>query len=72
MSNGQRHYGTVREFNIARRIGFIELEGTGDPVLVHYSAIVGEGVRFLHAGQRVSFELERSERGLTALRVMGE
>ncbi len=72
MDNGRRHYGIVREFNIARGSGYIEMEGSGDPVFVRYSAIRGEGMRTLRIGQRVSFELEVNGRGLSALRVIGE
>ena len=72
MHDKQRHYGIVREFNAARGIGYIEMEGSASPVFVRYSAIRGEGVRILHAGQRVSFELEESSRGLSALRVISE
>ncbi len=73
MEDHQRFFGIVREFNMTRGRGFIELEGNNSPpVHVRYSAIRGEGVRTLYPGQRVSFELEQGSLGLNALRVVGE
>ncbi len=72
MAESQRHYGIVREFSSSRGQGVIELDDSGDAVFVRYSAILGEGIRSLVAGQRVSFELEQDKRGLSALRVLCE
>lgn len=72
MDDSQRFSGIVREFSISRGIGLIEMDGSSEPVTVRYSAIRGEGIRTLRAGQRVSFELEQDRRGLSALRVVGE
>lgn len=72
MEDSQRFSGIVREFSVSRGIGTIEMDGSGEPVVVRYSAIRGEGIRTLRAGQRVSFELEHDQRGLSALRVIGE
>ena len=72
MENSQRFSGIVREFSISRGIGTIEMDGSAEPVVVRYSAIRGEGIRNLRAGQRVSFELEQDRRGLSALHVVGE
>lgn len=77
MADNQRVFGIVREFNMTRGRGLIDLEGSNGnghstPVLVRYSAIHGEGIRTLYPGQRVSFELEQDSLGLNALRVIGE
>ena len=72
MTDIARFYGTVREFSRTRGLGVIELDGSQAPVSVRYSAILGEGLRFLHSGQRVSFELEENTQGLSALRVLSE
>lgn len=72
MAENQRFYGVVREFSRSRGSGYIQMEPTGDSVFVRYSAILGEGVRMLKVGQRVSFELEEDKRGLSALRVLCE
>ena len=72
MGDEQRYFGVVREFNSARGTGLIRLEDSSEDVFVRYSAILGEGVRKLVSGQRVSFELEKSTHGLSATRVLSE
>ena len=63
--SGELISGTVKWFNDAKGFGFIEREGEAD-VFVHYRAINGEGRRTLHDGQKVTFEITESERGLQA------
>jgi CspA family cold shock protein len=60
--------GTVKWFNEAKGIGFIEREEGGD-VFVHYSAIVGEGFKTLAEGDRVEFEVEDAPKGPRAANV---
>ncbi|MCP0914537.1 MULTISPECIES: cold-shock protein [Legionella] len=61
--------GEVKWFNNAKGWGFIVPEGGGDDIFVHFSAIQGTGYKTLIAGQAVSFDLERGERGLHATNV---
>lgn len=61
--------GEVKWFNNAKGWGFIIPEGGGDDIFVHFSAIDGTGYKTLVAGQIVSFELARGERGLHATNV---
>ena len=61
--------GEVKWFNNAKGWGFIIPESGGDDIFVHFSAIQGTGYKTLVAGQIVSFELERGERGLHAANV---
>ncbi|AHE67950.1 cold-shock protein [Legionella oakridgensis] len=61
--------GEVKWFNNAKGWGFIVPEGGGDDIFVHFSAIQGVGYKTLVAGQIVSFDLERGERGLHATNV---
>ena len=61
--------GEVKWFNNAKGWGFIVPESGGDDIFVHYSAINGTGYKTLIAGQTVSFELERGERGAHAANV---
>jgi CspA family cold shock protein len=63
--------GTVREFDKTRGCGTIEGEN-GQQLFVRYSAIVGAGLRFLRSGDRVTFDVEQSRRGLNAVRVVRE
>ncbi len=67
--NPSNYHGIVREFDTTRGRGIIQTE-TGDCVPVRYSAIIGQGLRKLQSGDRVSFDLEQTGRGINAIRVM--
>lgn len=61
--------GTVKWFNDKKGYGFIEhSDGTGD-IFVHYSSIAMQGFRTLAEGEKVSFEVERNDRGYAAKNV---
>ncbi|MFJ6077302.1 cold-shock protein [Pseudarthrobacter sp. NPDC092419] len=55
--------GTVKWFNAEKGYGFITVDGSGDDVFVHWSAIEGEGYRALGEGQRVELEVGEGEKG---------
>jgi cold shock protein len=61
--------GIVKWFNESKGFGFIEPEGGGDDVFVHYSAIKADGFRTLSEGQSVSFEIEKGPKGFHAVEV---
>lgn len=61
--------GEVKWFNNAKGWGFIVPDNGGDDIFVHFSAIDGTGYKTLLAGQMVSFDVERGERGLHATNV---
>lgn len=61
--------GTVKWFNAEKGFGFITREN-GDDVFVHFTAIQGEGYKTLEEGQRVTFDVESSDRGLQAANVV--
>ena len=61
--------GTVKWFNNAKGFGFIEPQGGGDDVFVHYSAIKSEGYRTLNEGQAVAYEAEQGPKGYHAVEV---
>jgi len=60
--------GTVKWFNPQKGYGFIR-QNQGPDVFVHFSAIQGSGYRVLEEGQRVEFEVERTPKGLRAVKV---
>ncbi|HAK59088.1 MAG TPA: cold-shock protein [Nitrospiraceae bacterium] len=64
MSNGK-----VKWFNEAKGYGFIEPDGGGRDVFVHYSAIQGDGFKTLSEGQSVEFEVVQGDKGPQASNV---
>ncbi len=55
--------GTVKWFNPAKGFGFIEPEDGSNDVFVHISAVERAGLGSLSEGQKVSYELQRGEKG---------
>jgi cold shock protein len=62
----QMAQGTVKWFNGEKGFGFIEVDGGGADVFVHYSAIESSGFRSLEEGQRVEFTTTQGAKGLQA------
>ncbi len=60
--------GIVKWFSNKKGYGFIEKEEGGD-LFVHYTAISMAGYKTLAQGDRVTFEIEESERGPAAKNV---
>ncbi|WP_121907834.1 cold-shock protein [Ulvibacter antarcticus] len=57
--------GTVKFFNNAKGFGFISLDSDGRDVFVHQSGLVDNN----NEGDKVSFEVESSPKGLNAVNV---
>jgi CspA family cold shock protein len=55
--------GTVKWFNAEKGFGFIEQDGGGPDVFVHYSAIASSGYRELNEGQKVEFDITQGQKG---------
>jgi CspA family cold shock protein len=64
-SSGKREEGEVKWFNVSKGFGFISRD-SGEEIFVHFRSIRGEGRRSLRDGQRVSFVVADSDKGLQA------
>lgn len=62
--------GTVKWFNAqkgyAKGYGFIQPDDGSKDMFVHVSAVEKSGIGNLHAGQRLSYEIERGQQGKTS------
>lgn len=58
----------MKWFSERKGFGFIEQEGDRD-IFVHYSSINMPGFKTLAEGERVSFDIEESDRGPVAKNV---
>ncbi len=62
--------GTVKWYNSEKGFGFIAVDGGGQDVSVHYSAIQGNGYKSLEEGQGVTFEVIQGPKGPQADQVV--
>jgi CspA family cold shock protein len=60
--------GTVKWFNEKKGYGFIESED-GTDVFVHHSGINATGFKTLNEGDRVTFDIEKGQKGPAAVNV---
>ncbi|WP_448906888.1 cold-shock protein [Haemophilus parahaemolyticus] len=62
--------GTVKWFNATKGFGFIAPEQGSEDIFVHFSAIENNGgYRTLEEGAKVQYEVQKSDRGLSAVNV---
>jgi cold shock protein len=57
--------GIVKWYDCKKGYGFI-VDPSGEDVMVHYTAIEGEGFRSLRNGEKVAYLAERGPQGLQA------
>lgn len=62
--------GTVKRFNRIKGYGFIKPDNGENEVFVHFSEIQTAGYKELKEGQRISYEVEKGERGEFATKVV--
>jgi CspA family cold shock protein len=55
--------GTVKWFNNSKGFGFIALDGGGEDVFAHFSAIQAQNFKTLAENQRVSFDITSGPKG---------
>lgn len=63
--------GTVKWFDAVKGYGFIAGDN-GQDTFVHQSNILMKGFRTLEVGQRVSYQIEPTEKGNNAINVVVE
>jgi CspA family cold shock protein len=61
----ERENGVVKWFDVKKGFGFIKRD-EGNDVFVHYSSIQGDDFRKLEEGQKVSFVISETDKGLQA------
>lgn len=61
--------GTVKWFNDSKGFGFITAED-GSDVFVHHTSIQGQGFKSLAEGDKVTFDVEKGDKGPKALNVV--
>ena len=63
----KRLNGTVKWFNGAKGYGFIKREGKEKDIFVHSSAVQNSGLKYLKEGEQLTFEVEYSDKGPSAI-----
>ena len=61
--------GTVKWFNEAKGFGFISMDGGGEDLFAHFSAIQMQGFKTLRENQRVSFDVTTGPNGKQAANI---
>ena len=62
--------GKVKWFSNVKGFGFIEKEGGGQDIFVHYASIQSEGYKTLEGGEEVTFDVTQGEKGPQAANVV--
>ena len=59
--------GKVKWYNRVKGYGFIEREDEGKDIFVHFSAVENAGLKYLKQDEQLTFEVENTEKGLSAI-----
>ena len=62
--------GKVMRFNAKRGFGFIRLDDSNEDIFFYYNAIEMDGFKTVKVGQVVDVEVEKSDKGLRAKKVV--
>ncbi|MFE2937281.1 cold shock-like protein CspC [Streptomyces sp. NPDC059278] len=62
--------GQVKWFNESKGFGFITPDDGSKDILVHFSAIQGNGYKTLAEGQNVEYEIQDGQKGPAAANVV--
>ena len=64
---GERLKGTVKWYNDSRGYGFIKREDNEKDVFIHSSAVQDSGLQYLEKGEQLTFEVDYSDKGPSAI-----
>ena len=59
--------GKVKWFNPTKGYGFIEREDKEKDLFVHSSAVRNAGLKYLKEGEQLTFEVENTDKGSSAI-----
>ena len=59
--------GKVKWYSGAKGYGFIEREGEEKDIFVHFSAVGDAGLKYLKEGEQLTFEVENTDKGSSAI-----
>lgn len=62
--------GKVKWFSNVKGYGFLEKDGGGQDIFVHYGSIQGEGYKTLNQSEEVTFDIVEGAKGPTAANVV--